>query len=391
LIGQELFWYPPGSSGDPRPLADPGELSQLQSMAAARRAPLVFAAPGADIRLQEVEFSAAEKRHIAKSLPFMLEDEFASDLEEMHLASQALDKLRLAVASCEVSRILGWVDLLQDLPPLGQWVPEPLLLPWQAGELILVIEEDSVIARGGPCTGFTVERELASAMIAAMARDDVTSLVAYGLDQDRDIALVPQHLHDRLQWRSGGFASALMLAEDSPQRLNLLQGQFGPSLPLKLWWRQWRWPAAAVAAAFAVQVAASYSDYSQLESENLRMRQQIEDSYRQVNPTGAVADHEKQLRRQLAQLKGGGEGGSFVSLMDRIGRVLQSHTGAQLTSVNFSSKLGDVRINLLAPDFSAVESIRTELGSAGLKVDLENSNAQGEQVRARFKIAEGAG
>jgi type II secretion system protein L len=359
-------------------------------MAAARRAPLVFAAPGEDVRLQEVEFSTAEKRHIAKSLPFMLEDEFASDLESMHLATQPLDKLRLAVASCEVSRILGWADLLQDLPTLAQWVPEPLLLPWQPGELVLVIEEETVVARAGPCMGFTVERELAGQMIAAIGSEGITSLVAYGQDQERDSALIPEELRDRLQWRSGGFASALMLADDSRQRLNLLQGQFGPSLPLKHWWRQWRWPAAAMAAAFAVQVAASYTDYSLLESENLRMRQQIEETYRTVNPKGAVADHEKQLRRQLAELKGGAQGGSFVSLIESVGRVVQSHKGAQLLSVNFSSKLGDVRINLLAPDFAAVESIRTELTGAGLRVDLENSNAQGEQVRARFKVGEDA-
>jgi len=391
FIGEELFWYPPGSSGDPRPLADTAEYSQLEAIAAARRAPLIFAAPGADLRLQEVGFSAVEKRHIKKSLPFMLEDEFASDLEELHMASQPLDKRTLAVGCCETVRMLEWGERLQDFPAISQWVPEPLLLPWQAGELTLVIEEEDVIVRAGPCWGFTVERELATALIGALEEAAAGSVIAYGLDQEADMALIPASLHERVQWRSGGFASALMLAEDSLHRLNLRQGIFGPTLPLRHWWRQWRWPAAAVAAAFAVQVGASYTDYTLLESENLRMRQQIQASYREINPKGAVVDPEKQLGRQLKELKGEAQGGSFVSLMDRIGRVVQAQRGAQLSSVNFSSKLGDVRVNLLAPDFAAVESIRTQLGAAGLRAELENSNAQGDQVRARFKVAEGRG
>ena len=87
----------------PRPLADEGELARLESLATARRAPLILALPGADVRLQELTITAAEKRHVGKSLPFMLEDEFASDLEELHIASQPQGKLQLAIASCEHS------------------------------------------------------------------------------------------------------------------------------------------------------------------------------------------------------------------------------------------------------------------------------------------------
>lgn len=391
FIDGELYWYPPGSSEPPRRLADEEELTRMESLAAARRAPLILAVPGADVRLQEMAITAAEKRHIRNSLPFMLEDEFASDLEDLHIAMQTLGKLSLAVASCEHSRMQEWAEAVQDLPVLAQWVPEPLLLPWQAGELTLVIESGQVLARSGACTGFSVETDMAQALLAAMDKDDILTVVAYGEHQESDMAVIPEGMRDRLQWRVGGFSAALMLAEESRQRLNLRQGIYGPSLPLDLWWRQWRWPAAAVAAAFVVQVLANYVDYSQLEAENLRMRQQIQDSYREVIPRGAVVDPEKQLGRQLAELKGDAHGGSFVALMDRIGRVVNAHKGAQLSSVNFSNRLGDVRINLLAPDFPAVESIRTQLADAGLEAELENSNAQGEQVRARLKVAEGRG
>jgi type II secretory pathway component PulL len=48
--------------------------------------------------------------------------------------------------------------------------------------------------------------------------------------------------------------------------------------------------------------------------------------------------------------------------------------------------VGDVRLNLVVPDFKAVESIRTNLDAAGLLAQMENSNAQGDMVRARLKV-----
>jgi general secretion pathway protein L len=135
-------------------------------------------------------------------------------------------------------------------------------------------------------------------------------------------------------------------------------------------------------------VVATYADYRNLASDNLQMRRQIEATYRQVNPQGKARDHVKALQQQLNSLQGGAQGAGFVSLLERIGRVVQAEQGAQLGSINFTDKLGDLRLNLVVPDFRAVESIRTRLDAAGLEAQMENSNTQGDAVRARLKVRE---
>jgi type II secretory pathway component PulL len=141
----ELVWYPPGSSAPPRRLSDEAELEQLRSIVAARRAPLIYAAPGADVTLRELGFTAQEKRHIGKSLPFLLEDEFAADIDTLHFASRPLGKLRMGVAVCEHERMVEWQEALSGLPATNQWIPEPLLLPWQPGELCIVFEGADIV------------------------------------------------------------------------------------------------------------------------------------------------------------------------------------------------------------------------------------------------------
>jgi type II secretion system protein L len=389
LVGGELYWYPPGSSGSPRPLADASEKAQLQAIASARRAPLVFAVPGADVSLRCVEFLAAERRHIARSLPYLLEDEFASVIEELHFASRSLGRLELGVAACTTDKMEYWQEQLTDLPLVNQWVPEPLLLPWRTDELCVLVEADLVLVRYGMNNGFAVERELAGELLAALAAtESFAVVVVYGTDQQVDMRLLPESLRENLQWRTGDFSAALMLAVEEKQVLNLCQGAYGANVPVGRWWQQWRVAAALFVAAFGLQVVATYADYRNLESENLQMRRQIEATYREVNPKGKARDHVKALQQQLDSLQGGPQGPGFVSLLERIGRVVQTEQGAQLGSINFTDKLGDLRLNLVVPDFKAVESIRTRLDAAGLDAQMENSNTQGDAVRARLKVRE---
>jgi type II secretion system protein L len=353
-----------------------------------RRNAVIFAVPGAEVSLQEVEISADEKRHVAKSLPFLLEDEFASDIEDLHLASMFCDKLKLAVAACDDSRMQAWEELLAGLPPINLWLPEPLLLPRESGEACVLIEADQVLVRSGEYQGFAVEREMASTWLQSLAAEPVDSVIVYGLEQAVDMELIPVELQDRVQWRTGDFAAALMLSEESAEPLSLRQGRYGPSLPLASWWRQWRLAAAMLMAAFIVQVGASYAEYRSLETDNQQMHRQIESTYRQVAPQGAMSDPEKQLQRKLSGMKGGAQSGGFVPLLEQLGRVVQGQPGTTLSSINFTDKAGDLRVILIAPDFKAVEAIRGRLDKAGLQADLENSNTQGDAVRARLKVRE---
>jgi general secretion pathway protein L len=387
IQGGELVWYPAGAGGSPRPLADPAHLAELEALAAARRVPLLFAAPGADVILREIEFTASEKRHYVKSLPFLLEDEFSEDIEALHFASRPWGRLSVGVAVCSHECMNYWRELVADLPALAVWTSECLLLPWQTGELCIVLDADTVIVRTGFNSGFSVERDLAPVVLAALSAEaEFDAVIVYCNDQKSGQDVLPEALQTAVQWRTGDFATALLLAVEEQPTLNLNQGEYGAQLPLERWWQQWRLVAGLFVAAFCLQLAGTWADYSNLEAQNLQLRQQIEATYREVVPRGAVVDPEKQLQRQLESLRGVAQGGGFVSLLDRIGRVIQGQEGAQLATINFNDKVGDVRLNLVVPDFKAVESIRTNLDAAGLLAQMENSNAQGDMVRARLKV-----
>ena len=345
------------------------------------------AAPGADVRLFELAPTREERRHLDTSLPFMLEESLAEDIEGLHFARRESAPGQLSVAVVSRARMAQWQEQLGEFAALPNWVPEPLLLPWEAGQWTLVLEPQQALLRYGACAGTTLEPDLLPALLTALAAEaDPEALVVYGADEARDLELLPPELRPRAQWRRGGLGDALLLSAAAGPLLNLRQGDFAPRLPLERWWRQWRAVAALLLVAVAAHLLAGWLDLRSLRAENLALRAEIERIYRDVNPRGAVVDAEKQLRRQLEALGGAESTARFASLLEPLGRLIAAQQGTMLASLNYNQRSGELRVNLIAPDFAAVESIRAGLVAAGQVAALENSSRSGDRVRARLTL-----
>jgi general secretion pathway protein L len=388
----ELVWYPPGTDGGPQALDSDAALQQLRAHIGQSKG-AVFAVPGTDVTLLRVEFSSAEKKHISKALPFTLEEQLIADIDEQHIASTMLDGTSLCAAVCSQQKMLEWQQLLADCPPLTHWVAEPLLLPWHSGEWVLVIEQNYAIVRTAQCEGFCVELDLLPTMLAAALSDlpsAPTAVIVYGSEQAADSALLPEALQGIVQWRAGDLRAAMLLSEPDSAAVNLLQGEFAHRLPLKRWWTQWRAVAAVLLGVFCLQLVADYASYLGLERDNLALRRDIEQSYRRAFPKGALVDAEKQVKRQLDAMRGTTQGSGFVSLMNRVGTIIAARPGTNIESINYNDKGAQMRLNITATDFAAVEAIRNAMSNSGLKAVMENSNVQGDIVRARLRVGAGS-
>ena len=78
----------------------------------------------------------------------------------------------------------------------------------------------------------------------------------------------------------------------------------------------------------------------------------------------------------------------FVSLLEKVGKIVASRPGTSIATINYSDKSGEIRMNILASDYEAVEQVRVGINESGLEAVMENSSAQGEQVRARIRVGE---
>jgi general secretion pathway protein L len=388
-----LAWYQPGAGDNTQFLDEEVVREQLQVALKQPGFSICFAVPGVDTRLCQLTISKEERKHLEKSLPFMLEEDLVGDIEDLHFAWTLLDKLELNVAICSKSKMRQWQGALADFPGINRWLPEPMLLPWQPDEWCVVVEASLALVRTGLYEGLSVEKDMLGFILAAAAKENnklPEAIIVYGQDQEEDTALIPEEIRDRVQWRRGELGSALLLAQSPLLSHNLLQGEFAIRLPLARWWKQWRAVAGVIALAFCVQLAGTYAEFASLQRENKALRLAVEQVYRKAYPKGALVDAEKQLNRQLGALRGSSQASGFVSLINKVGKVISDSPGTSIASINYSDRSGEVRMNITTGDYETVDEIRTALTRAGMSATMESSNAQGEQVQARMRVGTGS-
>jgi len=389
-------WLPPGAS---TPVVGDGE-HLGQALAGGQRSMLVV--PGDRISFRQLDFDLAERKILAQTLPYALEEELIDDVETLHFAMAPAVENTVPVAIVAREQVDSWLSSMAAEPvEVQQLVPELYVVPRRADCWSLLLEGDRWTVRTGPQQGLTVAADTAPLALQLLLDESEQlpqAIDIYGAGDDQlGVSIkLPELLRGISQfcqqdyWQMAALAAAgNSSTEQGPvdvfTPINLLQGVYAPSLPWKKWWSNWRITVCLLLAAIVVALGSSYSRVALLQQRNIELRQQIEAVYRSAVPRGAVLNAEKQLQRKVAALQGN-TGSGFIVLLDQIGAVLAANKGLSLQSLNYSGGQSEVRITLLADDFVTVEKARAELEARGLSAELSGSSAQGNKTRARLKV-----
>ena len=342
---------------------------------------VVVGLPSDDVRSTLLKVSPEELKHLSKSLPYMMEEQVAEDVEELHFVASALGEEQFLVAFTRQDKMADWVEQLSFNDSLKVFGPEALCLPLEGDECCAVVDGDEVVLRWSDAHGARIDLSLLSTVLDSLA-EIPSSLVIYGTDREQVVSQLTDDQAALVDWRQGGWGALLLLTKSAPQ-VNLRQGSFAPPLPLVKWWGVWKAVAIAASVALSLQFVSDVSQFQTLKQQNLELRSAIQDSYRKANPRGAVVDAEKQLDRQIAEFAGEESVTAFTPKLVDVVTATMAESG-RVTSINYTS--GQLRLNLTAQDFASVEQIRQALERAGLKATLETSSARGDEVRARLRI-----
>jgi len=391
-------WLPLGPTPSVAVVGDSEHLAQ--ALVAGQRSIMVV--PGDRISFRQLDFDPAERKMLAQTLPYSLEEELIDDVETLHFALAPPADNTVPVAIVARGQIDSWLSSLaaQSLE-LQQLIPELYLIPRRAHCWSLLLEGDRWTVRTGPQHGLTVAADTAPLALQLLLDESESlpqalDIYGAGTGQQAVTAKLPDllrgisHFCDEDYWPMAALAAAGDTGNSSVQLdsfapINLLQGDYAPKLPWAKWWSSWRVTGGLLLAAIAVGLGSSYSQVALLQQRNIELRQDIELAYRSVVPRGAVLDAEKQLARKVAALQGN-SGTGFIALLNQIGTVLAASKGLSLQSLNYSGGQSEVRITLLADDFVDVEKARVALEAEGLSAELSGSSAQGNKTRARLKI-----
>lgn len=369
-----------------------GDLTEILTEAASSR--LVLILPAASVVLHKVSIVAKSRSQIEAALPYALEDELASDIEQMHFAYHTLDKQSGNQLVAVVDR-----DLVQRLHALiiqyqfesVMLLPQMLMIPWQADSWTLFVQREQALLRKDLSDGYamdviampellTTERELYKQQHDS---ESAPELNIYNFSPDQEVeggSLL------------GGDSEALAVMArywlDNPdQEINLFQGEYQIVRPMRDLLRQWGMAAGIAVIALVIYLMNVAVDNYLLARERDALEASMQSLYETIfneKPAGNPADD---MRKKLVALgsESGGDSNNFISVILVSGKEFLADSQTSITRLRYTGN--GVEVDLETTSIEQLEKLQQKLIAASVQAELKAVSNDNGKVRGRLVVS----
>ena len=382
-----------------------GDWDDLPAPAGSR---LQLCVPGEYVRIHRVEMPARNRRRFIGSLPYVLEDRLLHPCQEYHytplpgtgatghtpvavLERRNLD-LWLETAARHDWRLAGVYPeyMLIPAPTRGCWHIdarcEPLLLRTEDGGAVIPGALD-VSVPGGLTLAIESASPAPHKILVNVSGKDGNEIVRHWeprlAEAGIELDCIPVS-EPRTTW---------LLHQDWPEKkLNLLSGTYAVQDESSQWVRR-ALPAAILATVLVTLVTGQWlMEGMRLQREDQRLRQSMEDVYRQVFPDAKhLVDPRYQMEQRLEGLlksrRTSARSSDLLVLLERLAPALVETAGSELQSLNFDGS--DLVLEISVPDFEALSLLQNRLAGT-VTVKVEEAGLRNGRVYGRLRV-QGAG
>lgn len=374
--------------------------SEAMATQLADNTPVRVVLRGQQVVATEVEIDSKQQKHAAKLIPFELEDELSSSVDDLHFAFvRQEESSTTSVLYANKQRCL---DAINDVADQGCDVstalPDYLLLTREQGEIVMLLEAAVLTVRLSEHWGFSIEQELASAVLARIAKHPALS--ASGPEKLKLVAATNEELQQLESllpeaWQSlekhkieGGFWD-LLDTQVGAAALNLRRGSLSRQLPFKKWWTLWKLPTIVFAIAFGCALLVNVFALFEAKSQESFLREEINRVYLEVVPNGRLGDVEGILTSKLQSVRTGTtEATNANYLLSKTVSAIDEVKDLTVTSFSYN---GDQRALQLTIEFKTLDLLtqfRSALSKLGVETDSPRTTSLGDQYQARIKLQE---
>ncbi|UUM30518.1 type II secretion system protein GspL [Vibrio japonicus] len=366
-------------------LADWDALAELAAYAENRRTIVLLSA--ASLVLTEVDIPAGASRQFEGMLPFLLEDELAQDVEQLHFSVLSKSAGKAQICAVETEWLEQALLSLRDIGCQVQSVlPDVLALPDLEGIAALEIDNQWLLKKT-PYSGISINNEWLSFMAQSeWVKEGDEFLPLTSFTALPDIALDENQL-----WVNGEPQLVIQLLAEHAIRskVNLLTGTFKPKSSFYRYWKVWQKVAIAAVFLIAVVLVDSVLKIQKYEAEAQAYRMESERIFRQALPgktkIPTVSYLKREMEREANRLSGNGGDESLLQWMGDMPALLKQVPTLNLTSFKFDGARGEVRLQAQSQDFQTFEKAR-ELLASKFSVEQGQLSRSGELVNGSFVL-----
>ncbi|WP_018982307.1 type II secretion system protein GspL [Salinimonas chungwhensis] len=345
---------------------------------------VVALAPTSEILLTWVTLPPRAGRKVISAIPYMLEDELASDISEQFFALGPKVGDEQAVAVVSRQALTEWQQWLSDAGLSCQhMLPDVLAVPYNQNGWALVALKEQLILREDQWKGMQGESTWILPAFSYMARQQTTpvELVTY---TDMMLENLP---NVNVQQAQLDLPMQVLAQQAIKSSMNLLQGEFKVKRKRSGALRKWAGVAVLALAVLITALVDKSITLYQLEQENASLNAQIDNAVKQAFPNmGAYRDVKRKVRQELARLQQGAGGGASMLMMLEQLRPAFDGSSVRPQTLRFDANRTEIRMQAMAANFEALEAFRRRAEQAGFTVEQGAINNRDNAVIGNVSI-----
>ena len=346
-------------------------LQQLTEKAQTRR--VICLVPGVDVTLKSVPINGAFTRQMQQALPYMLEDELASDVDKLHFCVIAKEINLVHVAICFKSKLQHWLSCLDDAKiSCKQFIPEALALPCPTPEKWFALQlEKHWIIRETINTAWGCENAMLADLLQLRLIETPEQVI-------ESYSTIPENCVGSWQAAEVLLPMQLLAEGTVDNNVNILTGEFKVKQDSHLELKKWRVSGIAAGVLLLLVLLNLFFQSRQVEQQTLLLKSQVESVYQQAFPGQGKLQYNR-IKKKIKSLSGGlsqtdGNAGLLV-MLNELSPVIVGIPSFKILTLKFDAKKQEIRFTASADSFQAFEQLAAKM-PAGYQLEqgaLSNS------------------
>ncbi len=356
---------------------------------------VVAVVPGETVLMTNANVPSKQYRQILQAVPFVVEEQLATDIEDCFFALGQRDSSGcVEVSVLDRVRIEKWLTQLGEMGLQPGWmISETSLVPSGNG-VSVVVDGERVHIRWGVGKGITTGKSDLS-LALSLVEEAATGVEVHIPEGEEDSISI--QLNELTA--AGGETPVVHEFEASPfvfmcqrfdgTQINLLQGEFKVEESRSTFESIWRSIAILAGCAILLHLMTLVGQGIYLNQEADKYQIETMDLYKRTFPADRnVRDVRRRWNAHLG--KSESSDNVFISLLAQSSRGL-SDAGLTLNNVNFNESRGDLILQVTGDRSEALVQYTQSLGQVGLEAEIGTISQEGDAVRGSIKVRSDGG
>ena len=348
--------------------------------------------PGNECLIKRVEIPKGAARQFDSMLPFLLEDEVAQDIEDLHLTILDKDATHATVCGVEREWLKQALDTFREANIIFRKVlPDTLALPLEEQGISALQIDQHWLLRQSNYQAVSINEAwlpmfLQSDWVALDDEEQSPTIFSYTALPSDD---VQQQSGIEWQAKPAELVMSLLSQQAITSGVNLLTGTFKTKSSFSKYWRVWQKVAIAACLLVAVIVTQQVLKVQQYEAQAEAYRTESERIFRSVLPgkqrIPTVSYLKRQMNDEAKKYGGSGDGDSLLGWLALLPETLGQVKAIEVNSIRYDGNRSEVKLEAKSSDFQHFETARVKLEEK-FTVEQGPLNRNGDAVFGSFTL-----